>query len=1608
MKTSCSYLLMIWLILSLKVSSAQTPTITAAGVYTCTGTGTSKLTLPSGYVVYEWYNASNVLVASTQTYLATPGTYTAKVKQTALGSYTSVSAFTVTQIVPTAPTVTPPSDVVTAVCGTSTRNIVASGATNYDWKRDGTALSITTATLSVAGTSVTTAGTYSYTVSTTNSTTSCTSTSTAVSLKVSPKPTTPVISALSPNLICGTDTKTLTATTGGTSYVWKRDATVLGSTTNTLSVTGNDVSLAGTYTYKVALQNSVGCASDTSVAVSLKVSPKPTTPVISALSPNLICGTDTKTLTATSGGTSYVWKRDGTTLGSTINTLAVSGNDVSTAGTYNYKVVYQNSVGCASDTSVAVSLKVSPKPATPVISPVSSSLICGTESKTLTATSGGSSYTWKRDATVLGSTTNSLAISGASLVTAGVYKYKVVLINAVGCASDTSAVINLTYSPKPVTPIISPVNPNLICGINTTTLTATSGGASYIWKRDTTTLSAVINTLSVKGTDVLVAGTYNYKVVLKNTVGCFSDTSVAISLKVSPKPATPVISSVSPNLVCGTEVKTLTATSGGTSYVWKRDTTTLASTINTLSVKGTDVLTAGTYSYKVVLKNAVGCVSDTSVILSLKVSPKPVKPVIAPVDTNAICGISTKTLTATTGGTSYIWKRDTTTLSSKINALIVTGNDVLKAGTYLYRVILQNSVGCLSDTSVAASLKVSPKPATPVITTPSSTLICGSETKTLTATSGGSSYIWKRGATILSSKVNTLTVARTDVSTDGTFNFTVTLKNVVGCVSDTSAVQALVLSVNPAKPTITAGGVTTFCEGGSVVLTSSYTSNGNVWSRINGTDIQTSGVNGITVTASDTYTVKAKNIYSCFSVSSEPQIVTVNANPSPPVILEGTAVSICNLDSTVLNANNKGNGIYSWNNGKKTKSITVNTAGNYSLTYTDGNTCTSAASLITVLTVNPLPAKPTITASRPLEFCDEDFTTLKSSVSSGYIWSNGQTSAQIDVKVSSIVSVVAVSDKGCKSKDASNPLTVVVNPLPNTPTVLANGPLIFCPDSTVTLSSSVIGSEYIWTNTLNSTVFNKTQSVVIAEPGEYAVQAISAKKCVSKISKSVKINVREAPQPASILASPIATFCKGGNVTLRALIANGNVDRYSWRNEDNQKEIATTSAITTDTSGRYSVKVRDTFGCFSAYSKVLKVTVNPLPNKPTLTIVRPKIFCDGDSTLLQASLPSTTTNGSKNIYQWTVDGQLQSNINGRTFIWKKANSIGVTVIDTNGCKSVASSDTIKTTVNPLPSAPSITIKGSNPFCADKNVVLTAIGVQANSYKWSISSSTSSTITVNTAGNVTVQAVSAFACLSNPSQPIILNIYPLPAAPQIANVSSTVFCDGESVTLSTVNSNKAYWFKSTNDSLGTGSNNAIAINKSGNYFARVEDRNSCFSAPSNSITVDVRALPTMPVISQAGAFYLEAQSSGDEEGYIWKYNNEVQKSFITKTIKVKKDGDYQVQASVVYNQVALPGGKLMCYSKPSNVYKYTQDLSFEGVNVYPNPSASGDITIQVVEDLVGAELIVYTMEGKIIEEFKIGKFDTPKTIKLTGSIGNVYYIKLRTDSFEKVKKVLVMN
>ena len=1072
--------------------------------------------------------------------------------------------------------------------------------------------------------------------------------------------------------------------------------------------------------------------------------------------------------------------------------------------------------------------------------------------------------------------------------------------------------------------------------------------------------------------------------------------------------------------------------------------------MNTYTATGTETA-AGTYNYTVSYVNSVGCSSDDSAPVALVLSPKPATPTVSTsvVATSPICGTGTNVLTATAGGNSYSWKRDGSGISGLTNVITVTGNDVPAGGTYSYTVSTQNAVGCSSDDSAPLSLKVSPKPTTPTITPASFTpnIICGIDTKTLTATSGGATYNWKRNTVAItaSSTTNSLVIIGTDVSTGGTYNYSVSYANSVGCLSDESVPVVLQLFPNvPAKPTVSNSGGLTFCEGGSVTLTSSYTSSVNVWSRTTGGDTTTATTDGIIVRSNNTLTVKAKDANGCTSVSSNPIIVTVNLKPSPPIIDFGGARGVCELDSIVLTADNKGNGNYLWSNGRTTRSITVKDAGTYSLTYTDTQTpaCTSLPSQASSITINPLPAKPTITSPEgksPLtEFCYRQFTTLKaSSTTAGatFEWDyQNRKDNTIDVagsaKLTTVetikisvksVAVFANNLKACKSRESSDVVTITINPLPTTPNISASGPLTFCPDSTITLTSTDSpNGVYKWINAKDNSEFSANKTVLIdttskyfsttasiEKVGKFYVRTISDKSCVSDTSRNVTITVRNAPQPASITADPrSATVCLGGKVTMKALVANGNIAKYSWRDESTLQEVSTEPEVSVITSGSFSVKVRDVFGCFAAYSKPLKVSINSLPNKPTLTLIKPKVFCDEDSVVVQASEASTTPKGNKTTYRWIVDGLTVTESFESKFSWKRVGVISVALTDSNGCKAAAVSDTIRTTVNPLPNAPTISVRGANPFCADKNVSLNAVGISAVTYKWS-TGATGQTITTNTAGNITVQAINSFGCLSRPSQPVLIRVNPLPPAPKLTANGDVTFCEGSKVRIVSSSAFKAYWFRSTTDSIGLGEDNtSIFVSKTGSYFAKVQDDNGCISLASAPIAIDSKSNPTSTSIKQIGSFTLDAQGIGDENGYKWRLNGDLQPDLTTRLIKAKKDGDYQVQASNTYTGVNVTGGKLVCFSKVSDVIKYVQDISFEGISIFPNPSTDGIINVEAIEDLIGAKIIIYDLYGRVIADYTIDKFNTLKRIELPNLHATTYIVKISSGGLEKTRKVLI--
>lgn len=128
-----------------------------------------------------------------------------------------------------------------------------------------------------------------------------------------------------------------------------------------------------------------------------------------------------------------------------------------------------------------------------------------------------------------------------------------------------------------------------------------------------------------------------------------------------------------------------------------------------------------------------------------------------------------------------------------------------------------------------------------------------------------------------------LVVTTTVSAPSGTFSFTVTASN-PNATSETVTGSLLIGSCTPpATPTISAGSATTFCTGGSVVLTSSATTGSNQWYKdgalITGATNQT-----YTATTAGSYTVIVT--VNCPSATSAATVVTIN-NITAGVIAKG-------------------------------------------------------------------------------------------------------------------------------------------------------------------------------------------------------------------------------------------------------------------------------------------------------------------------------------------------------------------------------------------------------------------------------------------------------------------------------------------------------------------------------------------------------------------------------------------------------------------------------------------------------------------------------------------------------------------------------------------------
>jgi mannan endo-1,4-beta-mannosidase len=333
------------------------------------------------------------------------------------------------------------------------------------------------------------------------------------------------------------------------------------------------------------------------------------------------------------------------------------------------------------------------------------------------------------------------------------------------------------------------------------------------------------------------------------------------------------------------------------------------------------------------------------------------------------------------------------------------------AGSYTVAV---TATGACTTTSSAIVVTIAGPTAT--ITPATATTFCQGGNVILTA-STGSSYKWMLNGNAINGGTNVSHTANASGS------YTVEVTNANNCkalsVATTVTVNAL-----PAA-TITAGGATTFCQGGNVILTAS-TGSSYKW-MLNGNAINGGTNVSHTANASGSYTVEVTNANNCKALSAA-TTVTVNALPTATMTL-GPG-STCQSYLLTASAGTS----YKWFSGGNVisgatgSSYEAPAGGSYAVEVTNAVGCKAIST--TVPTPIAIIVVPTITAAGSRVLCGTESVVLTSSAGSFYQWNlngspiTGATEASFTARNTGQYSVTVVGS-GCSATSANVEVTVV-------------------------------------------------------------------------------------------------------------------------------------------------------------------------------------------------------------------------------------------------------------------------------------------------------------------------------------------------------------------------------------------------------------------------------------------------------------------------------------------------------------------------------------------------------------------------------------------------------
>jgi len=555
------------------------------------------------------------------------------------------------------------------------------GAISYTWTLPSGWTGVSTSTSIIA-----TAGTTSGNVSVTANGSLCISTPSQLAVTVNtgvPSQPGSIIGSIS---VCHNSTQTysIAAVIGATSYIWTLPSGWTGTSTST-----NITVTTGTLSGNITVKASNNCGNSPQRTLAVVVIANPARPGLITGNTTMCSGTtQVYSIAAVTGATSYTWTLPSGWTG-TSSTTSVTVTSGTSSGIIT--VVANNT--CGSSLSRALTVNITPNPATP--GPISgSNSVCSgtTQTYSITAVSGATSYIWTLPSGWTGSSTTTSITATAGSIGGNI---SVLSVNNCGISNTSrTLVVSVLSSPAQTGSISGNTSPcqgtSQIYYIN-----AVAGASGYTWTlpsgwSGTSTTTSITTTAGASG------GTIS--VFAHNNCGTSNQSNITVNVNIIPTQPGAISGNTS---VCqGTsQTYSVTPVSGATSYIWTKP-TGWAGTSTSNSITFTVSSNSGNVTVKAI--NSCG----NSPVQSLAITAHALTAVIISGNPNNynFCAQVLPTsviMTASSGYSSYIWSpsggsAQTATVSS-VNTYMVTATNAAGCTTTTSKSVIDN---CALPTSL--------------------------------------------------------------------------------------------------------------------------------------------------------------------------------------------------------------------------------------------------------------------------------------------------------------------------------------------------------------------------------------------------------------------------------------------------------------------------------------------------------------------------------------------------------------------------------------------------------------------------------------------------------------------------------------------------------------------------------------------------------------------------------------------------------------------------------------------------------------------------------------------------------------------------------------------